>query len=428
MRLEEGVYVTELTPPGRGAIATLRVEGPRAVSLIRPMVYTSEGRPRDSFPVDRPILVRFGPEPAEEVVLRCFADGAVEIHCHGGRAAISRIQTLLTEAGCQPLHWSEWVFRRVQEPVAAEAFVGLACAPTERTAAILLDQLHGALRREIRKVLEVLESAPATAAESLWALLARSRLGEHLTRPWEVVFVGRPNVGKSSLINALLGYTRAIVHPQPGTTRDVLSASTALEGWPVCLVDTAGWRESADPIEQAGIALAQEYVQRADLVVVVTDLSQPWTEACAALCSAFPSGMVIHNKCDLVLRSGPQNTPEPEASPCHGSLFPAEAIPGQSLLSSLREDFGGSVRPPGLWVSALTGQGLPELVRQIVARLVPEPPPRGTGVPFTPRQVQALRSAQELLGRNDLPGVIQALQRVLTPEVGHPEEMSCNQR
>src|SRR6185503_7750192 len=106
-------------------------------------------------------------------------------------------------------------------------------------------------------------------------LLALAEVGLHLTTPWRVVFAGPPNVGKSSLVNALLGYPRAIVYDQPGTTRDVLTASTAFDGWPFELRDTAGLRDgiSLDSVEVEGVARARAQIATADLVVFVHDRS-----------------------------------------------------------------------------------------------------------------------------------------------------------
>ena len=109
------------------------------------------------------------------------------------------------------------------------------------------------------------------AAELLDAVLAYRHVGTHLTTPWRVVLTGRTNVGKSSLINALAGFERAIVSHQPGTTRDVVTTVTAIDGWPVQLADTAGLRISDDELETAGVRLAVETVQSADLIIAVED-------------------------------------------------------------------------------------------------------------------------------------------------------------
>ncbi len=422
---EEPVYLILLTPPGRGAIASLRLEGPGALERIRPWIHKCSGQPIDNFPTDRPLVVRFGPEPAEEVVLRCFGPEVVEIHCHGGQAAVDRIQSLLGQSGCQVLDWKRWLSGQPADPIAKEALLCLADALTERTAGILLDQLHGALRGEIQRMVEALQAAGGaqaeqirSAEEQLSILLEWAAVGRHLTAPWQVVLVGRPNVGKSSLLNALLGYSRAIVHPQPGTTRDVVTATTALDGWPVQLVDTAGWRSSTDPLEQAGIRLAHQQAQGADLVLVVSDLSQPWTETDAAFFREFPAGLLVHTKCDLLpspVRTEPLGSPaKPPEGVCPSSPVSAAAPTGAVAPRVAKNFLPEGDRPPGVWLSALTGQGLPELIQAIIRRLIPQPPPPGAAIPFTDRQIQALQIAHLALKEKDLGKALNAFQSILS--------------
>ncbi len=360
-------HVVQLTPPGRGAVASLLVEGPGAVAAVAACFRAASGRPLDEAPIDRIVFGRFGAEPAEEVVLRRREDGAVEVSCHGGLAAVEMVTELLGQQGCRPLGWRDWIRRREPYPIAAEARLALADARTERTAAILLDQLGGALRREVEEIRGLVAAGQIEAARRrLQELLGRAELGRHLVRPWRVVLAGRPNVGKSSLINALIGYQRAIVHHVPGTTRDVVTATTAVDGWPIELADTAGLHESGDQIERAGIARAREELASADLVLLVFDAARPWSEADAALLAAHPDALVVHSKCDL----------------------PAA---------------GEAERTEGLRTSAREGLGIDALVAEIAARLVPQPPPAGAGVPFVEAQFRRLSFAAEALdhGRSD---------------------------
>src|SRR5204862_3686687 len=162
-------------------------------------------------------------------------------------------------------------------PIAAQALLALAGARTERTATIFLDQYRGALRKDLTAIEhDLTHGNHDTAVRALNSLLARASLGLHLRQPWKVVIAGRPNDGKSSLMNAILGYQRSIVWHEPGTTRDVLTATTAIDGWPLELIDTAGLRvgravpaDSADPIESEGIARARAQIAAADLTILV---------------------------------------------------------------------------------------------------------------------------------------------------------------
>ncbi len=346
--------VVLLTPPGRGAVATLRIEGPGAVAAVESRFRARSGRPLAAHGVDQIVVGRFGGNDGEEVVVRRCGDTAVELHCHGGRAAVARIEESLASAGCRRVAWRDWMQTGSDDPIATAALVALAEARTERTAAILLDQYHGALRRamdEIRQ--DVARGDAPSARRRIDALLARETLGRHLTRPWSVVLAGRTNVGKSSLLNALAGYGRAIVHPTPGTTRDAVAVTTAVEGWPVELCDTAGLRAANAAAERAGIERARQRLAQADLVVLVTDRSVPWSAEDQALAQQWPAAVLVHNKCDLPAPPGP--------------------------------------RPAGLSTSALRGEGIDVLLATIGRRLAPDPPPPGSPVPFCSEQVEMLR-------------------------------------
>jgi len=365
--------MVQLTPPGRGAVATLLVEGPGAEEVVQGRFQAKSGRPLAAYPPERLVFGHFalpaGPEPdaqpREEVVIRRHSPESVEIHCHGGFAALRMIEQALAEQGARVVGWQDWVREHHADPITAAARLALASARTEPAATILLEQYQGALRRAIAAAKQALAHRDATAAcRQLQDLLAQARTGLHLVEPWRVVLAGPPNVGKSSLINALLGYQRAIVHPTPGTTRDVVTAITAMDGWPVELSDTAGLRASAEVVERAGVALAQQRLATADLVVLVFDQSQPWTEADENLVATQPEAVLVFNKADL---------PSP----------------------------AGMARPAGLATSAIEGQGIEPLVRAIVQRLVPQPPAPGAAVPFTAEQVCLLQNAQTAAERAD---------------------------
>ncbi|NOY40789.1 MAG: GTP-binding protein, partial [Planctomycetes bacterium] len=220
----------------------------------------------------------------EDLVVCRRDPSTVEVHCHGGSASIAQVVAHLTAAGCEPTDWRRWLADQTEDLLVCEAHAALADASTLRTATILLDQYHGALRREVTAIRQVLSSgAVDNGREKLCGLLRYAELGQHLTQPWRVVIAGLPNVGKSSLINALVGYQRAIVFDQPGTTRDVVSASTAIEGWPVKLSDTAGLHPTSDELESAGIALAHDQLAEADLVVWVLDAETVESQTAASL-------------------------------------------------------------------------------------------------------------------------------------------------
>ena len=130
------------------------------------------------------------------------------------------------------------------------------------------------LSREIAHLINLIGHDATDARQRLDSLIGRARIGLRLLSGWKVVIAGRPNVGKSRLLNALCGFSRAIVDSTPGTTRDLIAFQTALAGWPVELVDTAGLRATNHAIERLGIQLAQGELGTADLVLLVLDRSQ----------------------------------------------------------------------------------------------------------------------------------------------------------
>jgi tRNA modification GTPase len=267
---------------------------------------------------------------------------------------VALIEETLVAGGCQRLAWRDWAAGRCADAITASALNALADARTERVAAILLDQYHGALSRALSEIQQAIDRGDrCTARRQSDELCARVDLGRHLVKPWQVVLAGRVNVGKSSLINALAGYDRSIVHPTPGTTRDAVTLATAIDGWPVELCDTAGLRAGGDAIERAGMERARERLAQADLVILVGDCSERWSREDQTLVDQWPAALRVHNKCDL-----------PPAA----------------------DD-----RPPGLSISAMRGDGVENLLATVARRLAPQPPPAGAAVPFTAAQIEMVR-------------------------------------
>jgi tRNA modification GTPase len=368
-------WVERLTPPGRGAVATLRVTGERAVACVEAVFSSASGKSLECVQVGRILFGRIGQGNGEELVVCKLAPECVEIHCHGGVAAVQRIEVVLRDVGVQ-LDNASWKQSPSDRRLETAAWEMLAQASTERTAAILLDQAQGALRNELSLILNELRSSPTHAAKRLQTLLARASLGTRLAGHFEVVFAGPPNVGKSSLLNALLGFKRAIVHDQPGTTRDIVRSTTAIEGWPVQFSDTAGIRVTSDPLEVAGRELAKQSASRADLVVEVLDTVRAFENA-EKLDWQFPAALRVVNKADLL------------------------AVPPPSLSQEV------------LLVSARTGQGLDVLQRAIAERLVGQPPEPGAAAPFHPEAVNSLNQASDLMRLGDMAGATAVVEALL---------------
>lgn len=349
--------VAVLTPPGAGAVGVVALSGAGAWRLVAPLLRRPGGKPLPDV-VTRPGFwsgTLAAPGEAGDEVLVSAVPGPgewVEVHGHGGKRAVRWLVDLLVSRGAVEVPAGE-LPARVPVGGDARALDALGRATTVRAAGVLLNQLHGAFLRTVRGLLR----GPDPSVLARLATLAP--VGRHLVAPWNVVVAGPPNVGKSSLVNALAGYTRSVVAAVPGTTRDVVTARVAFDGWPVELADTAGRRAGAGSLESAGIALARTTAAAADFVVWVVDASADrpvWPTPDDVL----PAGrtLVVANKVDL-------------SSVIRHSSFVEDVWP----------------------VSALTGEGVPGLVAVIARRLVPDPPVPGEAVPFTPRLADLAESA-----------------------------------
>lgn len=364
--------VTVLTAEGRSAIAVVAVVGPLAEQAVDQYFRAANGKALAQQPLARIVYGRWGSTTGEDLVI-CRRDTSwIEVHCHGGVASIAQVVDHLVAAGCQQTTWQEWLADHAADPLFLEAHTALAEASTLRTAKVLLDQYHGALHCAMLAIRLLLsEGAARIAHEKLQELLGHAALGLHLTQPWRVVIAGLPNVGKSSLINALVGYQRAIVFDQPGTTRDVVTATTAIEGWPVSFSDTAGLHQTADELENKGIALARKRLSEADLVIWVLDAqefeSQETTSCEELIARQLKTSGVEIDHCSLLLVVNKID-------------LLGDSAPNVENLCA---------------VSALAGTDLDTLLSMIANSLVPQPPPTGVAIPFTARQVTLLKQMAE---------------------------------
>lgn len=347
------LHVCQLTPPGRGAVGVIGLRGD--LSSVDGLLQAMNQRPLSKQPIDRVCYAKWGSESSEDVVVVRTQVDAAEVHCHGGLAAVHRILNDLKQAGATVVSVHDWLAATIGD-VATDCQLALARCTTLRTASLVLEQCD-----RFPAALQQLQSADPEQREELRQSLRQwADFGIHLTTPWQVVLCGRPNVGKSSLINALLGYQRAVVFDQPGTTRDVVEGTTAINGWPVALSDTAGLRETDSSLEAAGISLAREWIAGADLVLFVLDASAGFTAEDQALLNelsqlrdvsrkALPhtqrAPLLVWNKCDVA------KAPE----------LGADRVP----------------------VSARTGAGLEHLLQRIESSLVPQLPPPGAAYPVT---------------------------------------------
>jgi tRNA modification GTPase len=318
------------------AIAVVRVSGPRAgealAALARRMPAPREATlarlrdPADGEAIDDALVLWF-PGPRSET-----GEDTVEFHLHGGRAVVAAVVTVLGRLPeFRPAEPGEFTRRAFEngklDLTGVEGLADLIGAETEAQRRQAFRQLRGLLgeraeewRTRLIAALALVEAiidfpdegdvphdlvAPALAIarelhEEIGALLAEQRRGERLREGPVVAIAGLVNVGKSSILNRLAGRSAAIVSPHAGTTRDVIEVSLDLGGYPVTIIDTAGIRESDDPVEQEGVQRARERASQADLTLWVVDATDPDPVAPPTdSCERSPETWVVFNKCDI---------------------------------------------------------------------------------------------------------------------------------
>jgi tRNA modification GTPase len=339
-----------VSAPGRGAVAVVHLAGDGARSLAARLL----GRPVDRRA--RHGMLALDGRGLDEAVVR-EVDGftgeeTVEIDGHGGLPGVEQLLGALERLGARRADVSELLERGVEtghlDRPRAEAWGLLPTARTELAALVLRDQAEGALSRAVGAM-----DGPRDAA----TLLATAPLGLALATPPRVALAGSPNAGKSTLFNALVGGERALVTPEPGTTRDPVRETVSIEQVPVEFADTAGVEEARDALEGAAIERTWKALGGADLVLFVFDA---------------------------------------EAGARGGELRLLERLAGRRALLVVNKIDVGSKKPllEALPVSARTGEGLEELRRRILKALGVKPAyTPGAPVVFTRRQERLLRTA-----------------------------------
>jgi tRNA modification GTPase len=330
------------TPLGEGGLAVIRISGAKALAVadhaFRPAGrHNSRPSGAASHTIHYGHIVR-GEGVVDEALVavmrapRTFTrEDTVEITCHGGLLAARQVLETVLEGGARlalPGEFTKRAFVNGRIDLAqAEAVADLIHARTELALAAANEQLAGKLSRRIERLRDDLlrtlahleahidfpdeDIAPDTRNQLeqrlaggigfMDELLRTAREGRVLRRGVRAAIIGRPNAGKSSLLNQLLGHDRAIVSPVPGTTRDTIEETANIRGIPVVFVDTAGLREAGDQIEQEGIRRSHEALAAAELILHVLDTSGPLTSEDAAHLERFAGKrrILVANKCDL---------------------------------------------------------------------------------------------------------------------------------
>ena len=311
--LAEDTIAAISTPPGEGAIAIIRLSGSRALAIAERLFVRKNGADHS---VER--MLHFGSFQGEEgrlddgmaVIFRAprsyTGEDMAEFHCHGGVLVASRILQAVLRAGARPAEPGEFTRRAFlngkMDLTQAEAVMDVIRASTSLALRAAEEQLAGRLGREVEKIRNLLlgivahleaaidfpeEGIDPRTGEQLLAeivqtrcrietLLATAEEGRILREGVRLVLCGAPNAGKSSLLNRLLGFDRAIVSASPGTTRDTIEEFASLRGIPFRITDTAGLHETEDAVEREGVERAKKAMERADVLVRVVDVTRPW--------------------------------------------------------------------------------------------------------------------------------------------------------
>jgi tRNA modification GTPase len=368
--------------PGQGGIAVIRLSGPSAVRAVAAITVIPGQQVWESHKVlYGHVVAADGVERLDEVLVlvmlapRSFTgEDVVEIHCHGGVIAVQQVLArVLEQPGMRRALPGEFSQRAVLngrlDLTRAEAIGDLVGARSQRAAQLAMAGLDGGIQKKMVVLRErlldqlselearvdfeedlpplngeaLLEELQAVRSE-LGLLVADGERGSFVRHGLRVALVGRPNVGKSSLLNLLSRRERAIVTDLPGTTRDLLESEIVLDGVPITLLDTAGIRATCDAVEQLGIARSREALASADLVLLLFDLAHGWSEEDQDLFALIPEGVPclrVGNKADLPLKAEPVD----------------ESVAASVALSVA-----------DVCLSAVTGEGEQALVRAVLER------------------------------------------------------------
>ena len=395
------------TPHGAGGIGIIRVSGGDALGVARRVFRPAAGGTLGDI---APYTARYGHIVAADgtVIDECIllymraphsytGEDTAELQCHGGAVVLREVLLRTWEVGARPAEAGEFTKRAFLhgrlDLARAEGVMELIAAKSTRAARAARERLAGAfshavtdIRTQILGAVAHIEAGidfpeddiPAASTEHLAAeidavsaavrrLLAGADTGRILRDGVKTVIVGRPNVGKSSLLNALLGMERAIVTDVPGTTRDIIEEEISVAGIPLRLLDTAGLRAAEDAVEQIGVARTEQHLMDAELILAVFDASEPLTAEDHALLTRLSAASA-----DIIILCSKEDRP--------------------SILSAA--DFS-AVAAPVLRISAQEGTGLDALREEIAAHIVRREGDLSDGaLPNKEREIEALRRAE----------------------------------
>ena len=411
------------TAPGRSGIGIVRLSGRDALKIAEKIFLSVRQKKISKTPSHRMLYGHIvdpeNKETIDEVLVSVMKapdtytrEDIVEINSHGGPVPLRRILDIVISSGArlaEPGEFTQRAFLNGRLDLAqAEAVIDIINALTEQSRKTAVAQLKGGLSRNIQSIREqLIELAAFVEAyidfpdediealslkdmkkrarniqQALQKLIESSRYGKVLREGLKTAIIGRPNVGKSSLLNALLEHDRAIVTESPGTTRDVIEECLSIKGIPVRIMDTAGIREGKDIAEKEGVKRSLMAMEDADLVLLVLDGSEALHKTDKELIEKAGSKNIIFviNKTDL-----PQNIYIGNVIPAKAGIQKKDWIPGQA-----RND---KTSPPVICISAKKETGLDELKTRIAETVLSGSAENSAEVVTSARHVHALEKA-----------------------------------
>lgn len=330
------------TAPGESGISIVRISGPSSIDILDKIFKSKKGISIREFPQRRIVYGHIVDREKDKVVDEVLVvymkapytytkEDVVEINCHGGIVPTRNILGLILKNGvrmAEPGEFTKRAFLNGRIDLAqAEAVMDLISAKTDKGFDVAMSQLEGSLSKDVKGVRDVIIETLAHLHVSIdyteedieeitypellenlgfvrgqiEKLLGTTETGKIIREGLNTVIIGKPNVGKSSLLNALLRESRAIVTDVPGTTRDIIEEYLSIKGIPLKIIDTAGIRETEDLVERIGVERSKEFFNKADLIILVLDASQELTEEDREIIEHIEDkrAIVLLNKTDL---------------------------------------------------------------------------------------------------------------------------------
>ncbi len=292
--MEKETIASITTPIGEGGIGVIQVSGPDSLRIVNTVF---KGKKLKDLRNAESKRIYYGDiclngTAIDEVIVNVLkeqdsftGEDLVEVNCHGGIRAVKKTLECVVSAGAKEVHWKELANRSLTnnriDLVQEEAMLEIPKAKTRLGAKVLLDQYNGALSSIINKIIEDIDKCDNTTEQlhhinsRLKTILETAAFGCAITTPQKLIITGKPNAGKSTLINELLKEDRSITHKEPGTTRDAVDELISFDGIPFTIIDTAGMRETDHEVERLGVLESKKQLREADKIIIVFDNSKP---------------------------------------------------------------------------------------------------------------------------------------------------------